>query len=764
MPDLNYLDKIPGYLREDMTRRGICLMDIIAYESFDLMPDDSFSDCWFMFDKNQWYVFYGREQVRTSGKLHHPVVGYTLTGFDFGDISGVERLEVERFVSTARLVAHYADKSVPDKELCRFSIGISGRFDHLTRRFDAFRRGEEFSEKADDDRELYCPKCGRRYPDPDRKICPKCVDRKSVFRRLMGFFFVYGKKLALFFLTLVLGTVFGVVSPYFGTKLLYDNVLTPGVDDTLYGKVGLVMLIIICARLLQLGLEMLQNYVVAGVVPWVVNDLKVKIFSAMQRLSVGFYTGKQTGQLISRVNNDSNNIYWFFVDGVPGVVMDAATFIGATVIMFVMNWKLALIAVSVTPIIVSAYKVLRRKFRKMHYTAWVNSSRMNSHISETMTGQRIIKAFATEQEEDRRFSDYSNATRVTDLRVANTSGTWFPALSFATVVANMAVLCVGSIMIVRGVDGMTVGKLMTFIAYLSMLYGPLEFFAYISNWWSRCMDSAMRIFEVTDAESDVKEAENPVSMPEMRGNIDVKDVSFEYDAGHPVIRNLSLSVKAGQMVGIVGKTGAGKSTIVNLMARLYDVNSGSISIDGVDVRNIATADMRRNIGIVSQEIYLFIGSVADNIRYARPDATMEEVIASAKAAAAHEFIMALPDGYETRVGAGGQDLSGGQKQRISIARAIIQNPKILILDEATASMDTETERRIQQSISELKNGRTTIAIAHRLSTLRDADVLAVIDDGKMVEYGTHDELIKKKGEYAKLYKLQFDALKFIGFD
>jgi ATP-binding cassette subfamily B protein len=216
------------------------------------------------------------------------------------------------------------------------------------------------------------------------------------------------------------------------------------------------------------------------------------------------------------------------------------------------------------------------------------------------------------------------------------------------------------------------------------------------------------------------------------------------------------------MVGIVGKTGAGKSTIVNLMARLYDVVDGSISIDGVNVKDIATKDMRKNIGIVSQEIYLFIGTIADNIRYANPGASMDEVISAAKTASAHDFIMRLPDGYETRIGAGGQDLSGGEKQRLSIARTIIQNPKILILDEATAAMDTETERNIQQALFNLQKGRTTVAIAHRLSTLRDADVLAVISNGDMVEYGTHDELIKKQGEYYKLYMLQFDAVKHIG--
>jgi ATP-binding cassette, subfamily B, bacterial len=297
---------------------------------------------------------------------------------------------------------------------------------------------------------------------------------------------------------------------------------------------------------------------------------------------------------------------------------------------------------------------------------------------------------------------------------------------------------------------------------MGMLYGPLDFLSWVSNWWSRCIDSAQRMFEIVDSRPEVDEIENPVHLPDIQGNIDVTDAYFEYEAGRPVIKNATMSVKAGQMLGIVGKSGAGKSTIVNLMARLYDVTEGSIVLDGVPIKNIAIDDLRQSIGIVSQEMYLFIGTVADNIRYARTGASMDEVIAAAKAASAHDFIIKLPDGYDTRIGSSGQDLSGGEKQRLSIARAIIQNPRILILDEATASMDTETERSIQDSLGKLKAGRTTISIAHRLSTLRDADMLAVIDGGKVVEYGTHAQLIRKKGAYYNLFKLQSDAIKQIG--
>jgi ATP-binding cassette subfamily B protein len=294
-----------------------------------------------------------------------------------------------------------------------------------------------------------------------------------------------------------------------------------------------------------------------------------------------------------------------------------------------------------------------------------------------------------------------------------------------------------------------------------MLYGPLEFMSWVSNWWARCVDSAQRVFEIIDAKPDVEEVENPIILNDLKGKIDINGVWFEYDPATPILKGLDLHIKAGEMLGMVGTTGAGKSTLANLIARLYDVTAGEIKIDDVNVKQLQLKTLRENVGIVSQDIYLFIGSIADNIRYAKPNASFEEVVCAAKAASAHEFIMKLPDAYETRVGAGGEDLSGGERQRLSIARTIIQNPQILILDEATAAMDTQTELAIQESLNKLQSGRTTIAIAHRLSTLRDADSLAVIQDGKIVETGTHAELLIKKGEYHKLYKIQLEGLRTI---
>jgi len=519
---------------------------------------------------------------------------------------------------------------------------------------------------------------------------------------------------------------------------------------------------LVIVRVLNTAVNVLFSYVLARIMPWLIYDLKLRIFEAMQRLSVGFYTSKRTGNLMNRVNRDANNIYWFFVDGVPFLLINILMFIGVITLMFILNVRLAIVAVAVIPACVLLFKLLFRIFKRFHHKDWVYRSQLNSMVSDSVNGQRVIKAFARESDEVNRFAITGGKQANIETKMFNLGFTAFPLIYLLMFMGQVVVTAVGGIMVVNG--EMTLGVFMTFIAYLTMLYGPLEFLSWVSNWWARCLDSAQRVFEIIDSKPDIEDPENPIVLSDMKGEVIVKDVWFEYDPATPILKGLNLTVPAGTTLGIVGKTGAGKSTLANLIARLYDANEGSITVDGVNVKELSLEQLRRNIGIVSQDIYLFIGSIAENIRYARPDATIEEVIWAAKMASAHEFIMNLPDGYETRVGAGGQDLSGGERQRLSIARTIIQNPKILILDEATAAMDTETEGKIQTALNQLQSGRTTIAIAHRLSTLKDANSLAVIHEGKVVESGTHDELMKLKQEYHKLFMIQMEGLKVISMD
>ncbi|MCL2217009.1 MAG: ABC transporter ATP-binding protein/permease, partial [Defluviitaleaceae bacterium] len=641
-----------------------------------------------------------------------------------------------------------------------FTLGYQTFIDRLVKVVKNLEKGEDplFEVRLED--ELFCPKCGTRYPEPERALCPKCTDKMSIFFRLMSFFKFYKWKVAACTATMVMITVLSIAAPIVGTQMLIDEVLTYG--GQFFGMVGGIVIVIIAVRVLATLFDMLFRVVLAKTMPWIIYDLQIRIFEAMQRLSVSFYTSKRTGTLMNRIGRDARNIYWFFVDGLPFVILNVILFIGIFIVMFIMEWRLALICAAIIPVAVFCFRFLMFIFKRYHHKFWVLNSQLNNMVSDSVNGQRVIKAFAREGEESRRFADSSHKQAGVEIASANLGWTAFPLIYLFMFFGQVAVTAVGGMMVING--EITLGTFLAFTAYLGMLFGPLQFMSTVSNWGARCVDAAQRVFEVIDAKADIEDPKNPVILKEFKGGVKVKDVWFQYEPANPILKGLSLEVKAGKTLGIVGKTGSGKSTLANLIARLYDPGEGSIFVDGVNVKELPLEQLRANIGIVSQEIYLFIGSIADNIRYARPDASIEEVIWAAKMASAHDFIAALPDAYETRVGAGGQDLSGGERQRLSIARTIIQNPKILILDEATAAMDTETEGKIQNALNQLQENRTTIAIAHRLSTLKDVDSLAVINEGKVVESGTHEELMRKKGEYHKLYTIQMEGLKVISMD
>ena len=748
---------IPEYMHSAFQAQGIDTRKLIYAIHTDMAPDGSHADAYAALDSENLYILYGLEKVVRVSGARRIVSAYELHRMDTFALKDLGELRCERLLSTGRL---FSEKDGEASILLLFSVGYLSYAERLIKAVKNIREGVDPLAEILVDEELFCKKCGTRYPEPERKLCPKCMDKKSITMRLMGFFKNYWKKVLVIFLVMLASAAFSIASPYVSTKLLFDDVLTE--SGKYYGLVLGIVAMIFLVRAIGVLMNMLYSYVLSKTVPWIVYDLKVKIFEAMQRLSVGFYTSKRTGALMNRINKDATNIYWFFVDGLPYVIINVLTFSGVVTLMFLLDTALAVISLVFIPMAVLMFRILWGIFRRFHHKNWVYGSQLNAMVSDSVNGQRVIKAFAREDDETSRFMDVGSKQAGVDAASLNVGFTAFPLIYLFMFVSQVTITIVGGMMVLR--EEITLGVLLTFIAYLHMLHGPLEFMSWVSNWWARCVDAAQRVFEIIDAKPDVAEPENPVLLENFGGRIDVSNVWFEYDPATPVLKGVDLHVEAGNMLGIVGKTGAGKSTLANLIARLYDVNQGSIKIDGVDVRELSLKMLRSSIGIVSQDIYLFIGTIADNIRYANPKATIEDVIRAAKAASAHDFIMNLPDGYETRVGAGGQDLSGGEKQRLSIARTIIQNPKILILDEATAAMDTETEGKIQQALSKLQKGRTTISIAHRLSTLREADSLAVISEGKVVETGTHAELIAKKGEYYKLYNIQMEGLKVISME
>lgn len=619
---------------------------------------------------------------------------------------------------------------------------------------------------GDDEDDIYCPKCGMMYPNPHRKVCPRCANRGSTFFRVLKFFKPYIPKIVIMFVIYFIIAGLNLVWPYLNGEILYDNVLAR--DPKFLEKLGLengeyayalflVVLTMFAARLTNQILNIIQGVFNVKISVNVVNDIKQNIFDAMGKLSISFFKSRQTGSLMTRVLNDAGRVTGFFLDGIPSMFINTFTLIATFITMFLINWQMALAALILMPIaFIYAFKI-----RPLFWNAFGHRHRaersVNSTVNDNLNGARVVKAFGQEGREETRFSGYNKKLLDSEMSIVRISNRNSIVFNITHTIANSVIWILGAFFILQRHE-MEIGIMITFIGYVGELNGPMNFYTWVFRWFADSMNAAQRMFEIIDAIPEIVEDEEPVAMEKPKGEIVLKDVTFGYEINRPVLKNINLTIPAGSMLGIVGRSGAGKTTLVNLISRMYDPQEGSIYLDGVDIKNISFKDLRRNVAMVSQETYIFMGTIEENIAYAKPNASKSEIIRAAKLAGAHDFILRTPDGYNTVVGSSGRQLSGGERQRISIARAILADPKILILDEATASVDTETERAIQTSINYLVKDRTTISIAHRLSTLRDADFLCVLDNGEITERGTHKELQELKGTYFKLMELQTKAL------
>ncbi len=607
--------------------------------------------------------------------------------------------------------------------------------------FDALKREQENNENKKSD----------KLQEKDYSI----KGRKKLFFRVLSYIPKYKGMLVATILIILLSSVVNILQPYLTGTVLYDEVL--GGKGPLAGKIFTLVGMLVLISGVSVFLGIMRGRVGAQLSGNIIFDIKTEVFGAMQKLGMRFFTSKRTGNLLNRVNSDALDIQYFLNDGLPIFIINAITILGVGLVLFITNPVLSFTVLIPVPIIALIIKKSTRKFKKLKWHSWHRSSKLNSLINDTLLGIRVVKAFGREKNEVKRFEFANEELYKNRLREGVASAKVFPLLSWIMSAAAVFVWGIGGVQVLGG--SLTFGQLMTFVGYLTLLYEPMNFMVKTFDWWTNCMNSAQRIFEVTDRQPDVLEAENPVHIENLCGNIELKNVTFAYEPNRNVLKNVSFSVKEGEMIGLVGHSGAGKSTITNIITRLYDVNEGEVLIDGINVKNIKKDDLHSNISMVLQDTFLFSGTIAENIAYGRPDASFEEIVAAAKSAYAHEFIIKLPEGYETEIGKRSVNLSGGEKQRISIARAILMNPKILILDEATASLDTETEKKIQDALDKLVQGKTTIAIAHRLSTLRNADRLVVVENGKIVEVGTHEELFDKKdGVYHNMARKQLEAL------
>ncbi|HTP46303.1 MAG TPA: ABC transporter ATP-binding protein [Casimicrobiaceae bacterium] len=576
----------------------------------------------------------------------------------------------------------------------------------------------------------------------------------------------YRRWLAVVFGAMLIETAMSMAGPW-PLKVVIDNVLGTHPlpewlgwirDMPLAGsKTGLALIaavgVVAIAAVGALA-TYIDNYYTESVGQWVANDLRLKIYDHLQHLSLGYYDKQQTGVLLSTITNDVATVQNFASSNTLDILVDLLTIVGILGLMLWLQWDFALICVAVTPFLLLFVSRFKKAVKKAQHQVRLHQADLVTVVQQGLESIRVVKAFGREQLEEARLTEASEATVDAALKARRVKSLLSPIVSIVVAGCTAYVLWRGASLIVA--DAMTIGALTVFLAYLTKFFKPVQDLAKMTNAIAQTSVALERIRAILDADKMIAEKRNARVLASARGEIVAERVAFGYDPENPILRDVNFRIQPGQLVGVVGTTGGGKSTVVGLIPRFYDPDGGRLLVDGVDVREYTKASLRGQIGFVLQETVLFRGTIRENIAYGRPDATEEEIIEAAKLANAHDFITEMPGGYGSLVGERGLTLSGGQRQRIGIARAIIRNAPILILDEPTAALDTESERLVIEGLERLMKGRTVITIAHRLSTIRDADKIIVLKGGVVAEQGTHDELIALNGVYAELHRIQYE--------
>jgi len=534
-----------------------------------------------------------------------------------------------------------------------------------------------------------------------------------------------------------------------------DVVTDPGVSAADLGKITRLALLTLVVYLVRTGLQFTRSYM-AHVAGWsVVADVRAAVYEHLQRLSLRFYEGKRTGQLMSRVVNDTDLIESLIAHAIPDLAANVLMLIGVLAVLFQINWQLTLLSMIPIPLIVLGMRGFAKYVRPAFRVRQSELGRLSATLNDNLSGVREIKAFARERSEASRVMDHIILYRDSMLRALRLMAIFRPFVNFASALGTIILIYFGGRFIIG--QTLAIADLVAFFLYLELLYQPVRELSGVWESVQQALAGAERVAELLEEAPDIVEKPDAIELPgRARGAIELEDVGFSYAVGDPVLEDINLKIAPGSVVALVGPTGAGKTTLANLIPRFYDVCQGAIRLDGIDIRDLKISSIRQQISIVLQDIFLFHGSARENILFGRPGATEEEMIRAARIANAHEFITQLPEGYDTIIGERGVKLSGGQKQRIAIARAVLKDAPILILDEATSSVDTETEMLIQQALEKLMLGKTVVVIAHRLSTIRNADLIAVLEGSGIVEMGTHAELIRQNGLYKRLNDVQSD--------
>ena len=751
------LDALPDSIEKTLQTLNIPTEQIRFAVRSDISSTGSYGEEWFVLTDAAIFT------LTSAGEVLHYIPYESVLG-----------IRAEVMVDAGLLVLETQEGTV---DLIRYSNSCAAKFGFVARFIGdeiEFRDGKRneapiWDYKTEDHS---CKSCGLLLPD-EFSPCPACTKKHKVMLRILTYIRPYRGRAILYTIFLIIGTLITLAPPYF-TRILVDDILllseaanaVPEASETWLGEifrgiqplavalsvaVGMLLAILVISTIFSIFQQRLGAWLTFRIAA----NIRAHVYEHLHNLSIRFFDKRTTGTVISHITEDSERLQDFMLEGLSFLSVQLFLFFGIGSVLFWMNWRLACFILIPIPIIVLGAGWFWKKVRSLWHRAYRRRSKLFDVVNDSVSGIRVVRAFGQQRDEVNRFGDANIDARDYETHAEMIWATYYPPLMFAIQLGTLIVWYVGGLDIITG--PMSLGTLFAFLAYLAMFYQPLRYVSPLINWASRSMTAAERLFEVIDSQPEQLDDGSLKAMPNITGEVKFHNMTFGYESHKPVLKDINLHVQPGEMIGLVGHSGAGKSTLINLICRFYTPDSGRLEVDGEDIKQIDLKDLRRQIGVVLQEPYLFSGTIAENIAYAQPDAAMEDIIAAAKAANAHEFIVKFPDGYDTEVGERGGSLSGGERQRISIARAILHNPRILILDEATSSVDVETEQKIQQAIDRLVQNRTTFAIAHRLSTLRNADRLFVIEKGKGVECGTHEELMETKGIYYKLVETQREA-------
>lgn len=582
----------------------------------------------------------------------------------------------------------------------------------------------------------------------DDELLGKAYDSRLV-KRLFTYITPYKNSLIVAVILMTISSLAGTAGP-----AIIGFAIDKGIRANSFDVLRFWTLVFLFTTIIEWLTNRARVRIMAFVGTKIVADVRSELFRHLHRLTLNFYSNYSVGRLMSRLIGDVGVLLDFVTWSITGLFRSVFNLVGIVVAMLLLNWQLALVAFAVMPLMIILTNYWRDRVRQAYRATRQRLALINGYLNESISGIRVTKSFTREERNFQHFDDLNLSFFDANIQATRLSALFFPGVDFIGSLATALVVGVGGWLVLG--DALTAGTLVAVVLYVERFFDPIRELAQRYNTFQATMAASERLFELLDLEPDLVDAPGAIPLPQIRGEVEFKNVSFAYrEEGRPVLKNINLLAKPGERIALVGETGAGKSTIIRLLSRFYDVTDGSLTIDGHDVREVTSDSLRQQLGIVLQDTFLFTGTVADNIRYGRLNATDEEVLAASKAVGAHDFISRMPDGYDSEVGENGSNLSVGQRQLVSFARALLADPRILILDEATSSVDTATERIIQRALDTLMEGRTSFVIAHRLSTIINADQIIVLDHGRIIEQGTHQELLARRGRYFNLYTMQW---------